>query len=250
MGKLFGYMFMLMVVTYSFFNLSATNMWPMFGLLFVAWIVSEMINLVLKHFFAKPAYKGKILDSSALVDGRLIDLMKLNFIDGPFIVPNFILGELHRLADSENPLKRAKGRRALDFVNEIKDINVVLKFDKRDFERISDVDTKLMELALKRNCRIITTDYNLTKVAEIKGIEVVNINMIANVLKTVFLPNEEIVVTLVRKGDKDEQAVGYLEDGTMVVVEDGEPALGKETRVVVTSMYPTPAGKIIFAKLK
>lgn len=213
--------------------------------------IFRYIFISIKNFYLIKGMHSKILDSSALVDGRIVELIKLNFLDGPFIIPNFVLGELHRLSDSENSLKRVRGRRALEFINTIKqmkDIEVI--FDLKDFKDVKDVDTKLIELSLYRNAKLITTDFNLTRVAEIRSIKVLNFNIIANAIRVVFLPNEEIEVELVKGGDKDGQAVGYLEDGTMIVVEGGGAKMGKKVIVKVTSMYPTSAGKMIFGSLK
>tara|TARA_B100000989_G_C19404722_1_gene411577 strand:- start:277 stop:870 length:594 start_codon:yes stop_codon:yes gene_type:complete len=192
----------------------------------------------------------KIVDSSAFVDGRIIDLVQRGFLEGPFLIPKFIIRELHRLSDSSNHQRRAKGRRALDNVTKLQNMKgVVVKVDKADY-RIRDVDTKLVKLSKKRKAILVTTDFNLSKVAEIESIRVINLNTLSNTFKKIILPNEELEIELLKKGDKEDQAVGYLDDGTMVVVFNAASKIGEKVKIITTITYPTQAGRIVFGKLK
>ena len=183
--------------------------------------------------------KNKLLDTSVIIDGRIIDILKTGFLEGRLIVPNFVLEELQKLADSSDNLKRAKGRRGLDLIQEIQQKNKEqLLVEDTDFEDLNEVDA------------IITNDFNLNKVAEIQGVSVLNINDLANAIKPVVLPGEEMNVFVVKDGKENNQGVAYLEDGTMIVVEGGKKLVGENTAVVVTSVLQTSAGRMIFAKLK
>lgn len=196
------------------------------------------------------AGKAKILDSSAIIDGRILDIIDADFVDGDIIIPKFVLDELQMLADSEDGIKRARGRRGLDLIKAIQG-NKKSKVIVDDSEyKMREVDGKLLKLAKDLKCDIITTDYNLNKVATIQGIKVLNINKLSNALKPMVIPNEELVIELIKAGDRDGQAVGYLNDGTMVVAEDGGDSVGKTITLVVTSVYPTAAGRMIFGKVK
>ncbi len=194
---------------------------------------------------------GKILDSSAIIDGRILDILETDFIEGDIIVPRFVLAELQMLADSEDGMKRARGRRGLDLIKSVqgsKKFKVII--EDRDYQGVTEVDEKLVRLAKDISGDVITTDFNLNKVATIQGIKVLNINKLSNALKPVVIPNEELIIELIKKGDRDGQAIGYLNDGTMVVAEDGGPFLGKTITLLVTSVYPTAAGRMIFGKVK
>jgi len=194
---------------------------------------------------------GKILDSSAIIDGRILDILETDFIEGDIIIPRFVLAELQMLADSEDGMKRARGRRGLDLIKIIqsnKKYKVVI--EDKDYQGVNEVDEKLVRLAKDIEGDVITTDFNLNKVASIQGIKVLNINKLSNALKPVVIPNEELIIELIKKGDRDGQAIGYLNDGTMVVAEDGGPFLGKTITLLVTSVYPTAAGRMIFGKVK
>ena len=184
--------------------------------------------------------KNKLLDTSVIIDGRIIDILKTGFLEGRLIVPNFVLEELQKLADSSDNLKRAKGRRGLDLIQEIQQKN----------KDLNEVDAKLVKLAKQTEAVIITNDFNLNKVAEIQGVSVLNINDLANAIKPVVLPGEEMNVFVVKDGKENNQGVAYLEDGTMIVVEGGKKLVGENTAVVVTSVLQTSAGRMIFAKLK
>jgi uncharacterized protein YacL len=196
----------------------------------------------------------KLLDTNVIIDGRMADICETGFIEGPVYIPSFVLNELQHIADSADSLRRARGRRGLDVLNRMRKdrhINVEI-FDKipPSVEHIDTVDTKLVHLAKELEASIITNDYNLNKIAELHGVPVLNINELANALKPVVLPGEEMSVHIVKEGKEHAQGVGYLEDGTMVVVEEGKPRIGQVIDVVITSVYQTVAGKMIFAEPK
>lgn len=193
----------------------------------------------------------KILDTSVIIDGRIADICKTGFIEGPLIIPEFVLEELQHIADSSDSLKRNRGRRGLDILNKIqKDLDIeVIIFDE-DFEDIKEVDSKLLKLTQKLNGKIITNDYNLNKVAEVQNIDVLNINELANAVKPVVLPGEEMVVQVIKDGKESGQGLAYLDDGTMIVVESGKKYIGETIDVLVTSVLQTSAGRMIFAKPK
>ncbi len=191
-----------------------------------------------------------ILDTSSIIDGRILDVIKTGFLEGRFVIPRFILTELQKISDSQDPLKRQRGRRGLEILNVIKrESKIDLKIHAQDFEDIKDVDVKLVRLAHILDAKVITTDYNLNRICELEGIKVLNVNELANALKPVFLPGEKLKIKLIKEGKEYNQAVGYLEDGTMVVVENARHLIGKEVEVVVSSLLQTPAGRIIFTKL-
>lgn len=229
-----------------------------FGYMIGAVIVGWGLDYALSKIFEKIKEKkcsgqkrGKILDSSAIIDGRILDILDTDFIDGDIIIPRFVLQELQVLADSEDGMKRARGRRGLDLIKSIQsNENFKVIIEEKDYNNLQAVDEKLIRLAKDTEGDVITTDFNLNKVATIQGIKVLNINKLSNALKPVVIPNEELVIELIKKGDRDGQAIGYLNDGTMVVAEDGGPFLGKVITLLVTSVYPTAAGRMIFGKVK
>jgi uncharacterized protein YacL len=191
----------------------------------------------------------KILDTSVIIDGRIADVCETGFLEGPFIIPQFVLHELQHIADSPDPLKRNRGRRGLDILNRIqKQGDPEVRISDQDFPKIKEVDTKLIELAKRINGKIITNDFNLNKVAELLGVTVLNINQLTNALKPVVLPGETIHIQILKEGKEPGQGVAYLDDGTMVVVEEGRKIIGKELDVVVTSVLQTTAGRMIFAR--
>ncbi len=193
----------------------------------------------------------KILDTSVIIDGRIPDICDAGFIEGVLLVPQFILNELQHIADASDPLKRARGRRGLDVLKRLKKHpHVEVEITDRDFPRIKQVDSKLIALAKELGATILTNDYNLNKVAQIQGVNVLNVNQLADAVKPIVLPGENIKVSITKEGRERGQGVAYLEDGTMVVVEGGEQMLGKEVNVVVTSILQTPAGRMIFAAPK
>jgi len=193
----------------------------------------------------------KVLDTSVIIDGRILDICKSGFIEGTLIVPTFVLEELQRIADSSDPLKRNRGRRGLDVLNSMqKEENVQIQIVDTDPADGLDVDSKLLRLAADLGAKIITNDFNLNKVAELRGVKVLNINELANALKPVVLPGEEMTVHVIRDGKEVGQGVGYLDDGTMIVVDGGRRYIGEEVGVTVTSVLQTAAGRMIFAKPK
>lgn len=193
----------------------------------------------------------KIVDTSVIIDGRILDICDTGFIDGTLIIPRFVLGELQNIADSPDVLRRAKGRRGLDILKNMQQkvdkVHVIVVED--DFPGIREVDAKLLKLAAQYEAKIITNDYNLNKVAQIEGVNVLNINDLANALKPAVLPDEHMEVRIIKEGKEAFQGVGYLDDGTMVVVDGGKDHVGKNVSVVVTSVLQTAAGRMIFGKL-
>lgn len=195
----------------------------------------------------------KILDTSVIIDGRIADIMKTGFIEGRIIIPEFVLVELRHIADSSDSLKRNRGRRGLDILNKIQSqygVEIYNTDSEKSINDIPEVDAKLLQLALILNGKVVTNDYNLNKVASIKGVSVLNINELANTLKPVVLPGEEMTLVPIKEGKENSQALAYLDDGTMIVVEGGRRHIGREITTVVTSVLQTSAGRMIFAKPK
>jgi len=193
----------------------------------------------------------KILDTSVIIDGRIADICKTGFIEGTLVIPEFVLEELQHIADSSDLLKRNRGRRGLDILNKIqKELDVHVLIYEGDFEEISEVDSKLVKLAKVLSGKVVTNDFNLNKVCELQGVSVLNINDLANAVKPVVLPGEEIVVQVIKDGKENGQGVAYLDDGTMIVVEGGREYIGHTMEVLVTSVLQTSAGRMIFAKPK
>lgn len=193
----------------------------------------------------------KVLDTSAIIDGRIAEVCEAGFLDGIFLVPQFILQELQHIADSPDPLKRARGRRGLDILHRIQKMShITVRITDEDFPKIREVDSKLVALARTHDAKIITNDFNLNKVAELQGVTVLNINELANALKPVVLPGESMRLFVIKEGKEYNQGVAYLDDGTMVVVENGRRLIGKNAEVTVTSVLQTTAGRMIFSKPK
>ncbi|MGI6037371.1 MAG: PIN/TRAM domain-containing protein [Limnochordia bacterium] len=193
----------------------------------------------------------KILDTSVIIDGRIADICRSGFLEGTLIVPNFILDELQHIADSSDVLKRNRGRRGLDILNKMrKENNVAVQIYDRDTDDHGEVDSRLVRLAKKLGAKIVTNDYNLNKVAELQGVSVLNINELANAVKPVVLPGEEMMVHVIKDGKEQGQGVAYLDDGTMIVVDGGRKYIGESVGVLVTSVLQTAAGRMIFAKPK
>ncbi len=192
-----------------------------------------------------------ILDTSVIIDGRILDICQTKFVEGRFVVPKFVLKELQQVADSQDALKRTRGRRGLDILNELKKKpNISVKIHEEDFADISTVDEKLVRLAKLLGGKVLTTDFNLNKVAEFQGVTILNINDLANALRPVVLPGEILEVKLVKEGKEHNQAIGYLGDGTMVVVDNAKRVLGNTPRIAVTSVLQTAAGRMIFGRLE
>ncbi|MBI3944805.1 MAG: TRAM domain-containing protein [Armatimonadetes bacterium] len=199
-----------------------------------------------------PKERIKILDTNVIIDGRIADIVRTGFVEGPIYVPGCVLEELHHIADSAEHLKRARGRRGLDILNQLqKDMKLLVRtYDHIPLEGNGEVDYRLVQLAKKLDGAIITNDFNLNKVAELEGVSVLNVNELANALKPVVLPGEEMNVSIIKEGKEVNQGVAYLEDGTMVVVEGGRRHIGETLDVTVTSVLQTVAGKMIFAEVR
>ncbi len=194
-------------------------------------------------------HQYKVLDTSVIIDGRIADICETGFLDGTLVVPQFVLRELQQVADSSDSLKRNRGRRGLDILQKVQKMaGVQVQIVETDFPEIREVDLKLIELARKLNGKIVTNDFNLNKVAQLRGVAVLNINELANSLKPVVLPGEVLRVFVIKEGKEAGQGVAYLDDGTMVVVDQGKKALGKTIEVTVTSVLQTTAGKMIFCR--
>lgn len=199
----------------------------------------------------RASISNKILDTSVIIDGRVADLCETGFLEGAFILPQFILLELQHIADSSDPLKRGRGRRGLDVLNKIqKMVDVEVHVIEEDFPHIKEVDSKIVMLAKKMNAKVITNDLNLSKVAELQGVRVLNINELCNALKPVVLPGEQLRVFVLKEGKEAGQGVAYLDDGTMIVVDNAKRFIGSNVNVVVTSVLQTQAGRMIFTRLK
>lgn len=193
----------------------------------------------------------KVLDTSVIIDGRIADICKTGFIEGKLIIPKFVLDELQHIADSSDDLKRVRGRRGLDILNIIqKELDIEVEISEAKFDDIPEVDSKLLKLAQVLGGKVVTNDYNLNKVAQFQGVEVLNINELANAIKPVAIPGEEMIVQVVKEGKEHSQGIAYLDDGTMIVVDGGKKHMGETIRVLVTSVLQTPAGRMIFGKPK
>jgi uncharacterized protein YacL len=194
-------------------------------------------------------HQYKILDTSVIIDGRIADICATGFLEGTLVVPQFVLRELQQVADSSDSLKRNRGRRGLDILQKVQKMsNVHVQIVEHDFPEVREVDLKLIELARHMTGKIVTNDFNLNKVAQLRGVQVLNINELANSLKPVVLPGEVMRVFILKEGKESGQGVGYLDDGTMVVVDQAKKALGKTIEVTVTSVLQTTAGKMIFCR--
>lgn len=190
-----------------------------------------------------------VADTSAIIDGRVNDILKTGFMEGKLVVPRFVLKELQQIADSSDSIKRQRGRRGLEILHKIqKEKDLSIAIHEEDFPEIHEVDSKLIRLAKVLGAKIMTVDYNLNRVAALQGIKILNINELANVLKPVVFPGEIMNVKLIKEGKEHNQAVGYLEDGTMIVVEDARRLIGRDVKAAVTSVFQTQAGRMIFAK--
>lgn len=213
---------------------------------------SEWFNPVTLFTFLRERAAGrsyKILDTSVIIDGRIIDICDTGFIEGTLVVSQFVLRELQQVADSPDPLKRQRGRRGLDILQKLqKSSRVSVMVSELDFPEVKDVDSKLIELAKQLDAKIITNDFNLNKVAQLHKISVLNINELSNALKPVVLPSETMKVFIIKEGKEKDQGVAYLDDGTMVVVDNARKMIGKNIDITVTSVLQTTAGKMIFGR--
>ena len=218
----------------------------------------DEFSLLSSHIIRRPGYQEKrksssvkVLDTSVIIDGRIMDISNTGFVEGELIVPGFVLEELRHIADSPDLLKRNRGRRGLDILNKMqKEMAVEVKIINKDYEDISEVDSKLIKLAQDMGGIIVTNDFNLNKVCELQGVFVLNVNELANAVKPVVLPGEEMSAHIIKDGKETGQGVAYLDDGTMIVVEGGRRFIGETVEVLVTSVLQTAAGRMIFAKPK
>src|SRR2546427_4569048 len=209
----------------------------------------EPSRLIALFRSAGPQRRYKVLDTSVIIDGRIADVCETGFMDGTLVIPQFVLRELQYIADSQDSLKRNRGRKGLDILQRIKKGPEVKVFiSEADFPEIKDVDMKLIELAKQLGGKIITNDFNLNKVSELRGVQVLNINSLANSLKPVVLPGEAMKVFILKEGKETNQGVGYLDDGTMVVVDNAKRHIGRNIEITVTSVLQTTAGKMFFGK--
>ena len=191
----------------------------------------------------------KVIDTSVIIDGRILEVVQSGFLEGPLILPRFVLRELQLIADSSDSLKRTRGRRGLEVLTKLGTIST-LEIVERDFDDLTQVDAKLVRLAQERGGKLVTNDFNLNRVANVEGVAVLNLNELANAVKPVLLPGEELRVMVIKEGKEPHQGVGYLDDGTMIVVENGRRLIGETVEVNVTSALQTLAGRMIFAKAK
>jgi uncharacterized protein YacL len=251
-GSLFGYVLIGINASGIYLFILINTMFAYLGYTVgLAW-GTEIGSLPIFHQKLKgESTKLKILDTSVIIDGRISDISDAGFIEGTLIAPQFILNELQHIADSSDPLKRARGRRGLDILNKLqKSQNAKVEVMEIDFPKIKEVDSKLIALAKDLGADILTNDFNLNKIAQIQGVSVLNINQLANAVKPIVLPGESMSVLVTRQGKERGQGVAYLDDGTMVVVEQGEALMNQSIDVVVTSILQTPAGRMIFAAPK
>lgn len=214
---------------------------------------SQTMDLSKIPFFERmeESENSKILDTSTIIDGRIADICETGFIEGTFVVPQFVLYELQHIADHQDPIKRTRGRRGLDILHRLqKQTFVKVKIVEYDFPKLKDVDTKLIALAKRLSGKIVTNDYNLNKVAELQGIEVLNMNQLSTALRPSLLPGEQMNMRILKEGKEHGQGIGYLEDGTMVVVDEAKKLLGKTVDIIVTSVLQTTSGRMIFARLR
>ncbi len=213
----------------------------------------EEFNLIIPYVkFKREELREEpiVIDTSSIIDGRILDLVKTGFLEAKFIVPRFVLRELQILADSTEHLKRQRGKRGIEILHSLrKEPHVEVVIDEQDFEDLNSVDAKVIRLAKLRDAKVLTTDYNLNRIAQLEGVRVLNVNDLANALKPIFLPGEKLSIRLIKEGKEANQAVGYLDDGTMVVVENARWLIGKTVDVEVTSILQSPSGRIIFTKL-
>ncbi|MFH0828177.1 MAG: PIN domain-containing protein [Candidatus Omnitrophota bacterium] len=213
----------------------------------------DEFNVIIPYVRLRRQDQGEeitVVDTSAIIDGRILDILKTRFMEGKIVIPRFVLKELQQIADSTDPIKRQRGRRGLEILNTIqKEAGQNLSLNEEEFSEVKEVDAKLVKLAQLLQAKILTVDFNLNHVASFQGIKVLNINELANALKPVVFPGEQMQIKLLKEGKEYNQAVGYLDDGTMVVVEEARRLIGQEIKVAVTSVLQTPAGRMIFTKI-
>ncbi|MEI6913991.1 MAG: TRAM domain-containing protein [Armatimonadota bacterium] len=261
LGLVFG-LFLTLLITVSFQMPTWLAIMVAFLLCYLSVAATMSIKEQLRFYYPgapapdaepeAPRQQPKLLDTNVIIDGRVLDVCRTGFIEGPIFIPRFILDELQHIADSGDPLKRARGRRGLDILNQMrKELGMkVTTYDPEELSLPEQVDSKLVVTAQHLEASIVTNDFNLNKVAELQGVAVLNINELANALKPVVLPGEEMSVTIIREGKEANQGVAYLDDGTMVVIENARAHIGERVDVQVASVWQTVAGKMIFANLR
>jgi len=239
------------------------EIFPFVGVLLFSYLGIALFTLRQTDFFAffrniRSEHKGGshvgdnhpiLLDTSVIIDGRIADIARTGFIPGTMLIPRFVLNELQYIADSPDSLRRQRGRRGMEVLSQLqKESLTPVKLNDMDVEGVREVDEKLVMLARQLHCPILTNDYNLNRIAEIQGITILNVNELANAVKSVLLPGEDLVINVIQEGKENSQGVGYMDDGTMVVVENGREYLSRTVRVVVTKILQTAAGRMIFAR--
>ncbi|MFQ5949503.1 MAG: PIN/TRAM domain-containing protein [Nitrospiria bacterium] len=261
LGALTSGLFNVMVDQVFVLNPSVSLVWKGFSLLFFTYmgvILSLKIEKDPSILFIGSrsgdnpgALNKKILDTSVIIDGRIADLCETGFLEGVFIIPQFILQELQHIADSSDSIKRARGRRGLDILHKIQQmVDLDVRIVDDDFPSIREVDSKIVALGKRISAKVVTNDLNLNKVAELQGVRVLNINQLCNALKPVVLPGEVMRVFVLKEGKELGQGIAYLDDGTMIVVDDARKRIGKNIDIVVTSVLQTPAGRMIFSRVR
>lgn len=251
------------VITQSFrsvFDNEAIRLVCLFIFIYIGIIIGYKNSKIFENFFGRINIKvsktklsasTKLIDTSTLIDGRIANIVESDFIEGSLVIPVFVLKELQNVADSHDHLRRQKGRRGLNVLKRLQEqTHISVEIDNTNFDDIGTVDEKLIEMAKKINAGIMTTDFNLMKVAEIQNIKVLNLNNLAIALRQTILPGEELQITVAKEGKDPSQGVGYLDDGTMVVVEQGRKNIGETLKVEVTSLLQTESGRIIFSRVK
>ncbi len=251
------------IITSSFrsvFANEAIRLVCLFIFIYIGIIIGYKNSRIIENFFGRINFKinknrlvasQKLIDTSILIDGRIVNIVESDFLEGSLVIPVFILKELQNVADSHDHLRRQKGRRGLNVLKRLQEQSrVQIEIDNTNFDDIGTVDEKLIEMAKRLNAGIITTDFNLMKVAEIQNIKVLNLNNLAIALRQTILPGEELSITVAKEGKDPSQGVGYLDDGTMVVVEHGRKNIGETLKVEVTSLLQTESGRIIFSRVK
>lgn len=240
---------------------AGTRPFILFGLALVFIYLSISILLTRKEEFPwlsamlkkerDPKGSRKVLDSSVIIDGRIADIMEAGFLEGELLIPRFILQEVQRIADSQDHLKRARGRRGLEVLNKIQqNSGKNVEIYEKDFPEIKTVDEKLVEAGRVLNAKIVTNDYNLNKVAKLQGVAILNINDLAGAVKPVVMPGELMTVRVLKEGKEPDQGVAYLDDGTMIVIDGGKNHIGQTIEVAVTTIHQTTAGRMIFTKIE
>lgn len=211
-------------------------------------LFSEWRIRIADHRPAVRSTRKLLLDTSVLIDGRIVDIAETGFVGGQLVIPRFVLSELHRVADSSDPLRRNRGRRGLNMLNKLQNLEMIpVRIVDDDFEEIADVDNKLVALALQMGAAVVTNDYNLNQVAEAQGVQILNVNLLANAVRSIYIPGESFPLRIIQEGREADQGVGYLADGTMVVVERGKNYMDRNINVTVTKLITQPTGRMIFA---